>query len=75
VKVRLLKDVPQGGGVKMSPARRATARPQLRPDGQWVEAPERVGAPAVSWSKGAVIEMSDASGRKYIDRGFAEEVE
>lgn len=57
MKVRLLKNVIEGGGVKV-----ARRKPQA--DGTYtIETP---------FVKDAVLEMSDASAQKYIDGGFAE---
>jgi hypothetical protein len=60
VKVKLLKNVFENGGVKCS-------RRRKQPDGTYlIETP---------FVEGAVIEMSDASGQKYIDQGIAVKVE
>lgn len=67
MKVRLLKDIYQDGGLNpqtgepMPPVLKTTVRPNRRQ--------------AFHWFKGTVIEMSEASGQKYIDAGDAEKVE
>jgi hypothetical protein len=59
MKVRLLQNVVENGGVKI-------VRRRKQADGTY--------AIEVPFVKGAVIEMSDASGQKYIDAGAAERV-
>lgn len=59
MKVRLLSNVVENGGIKM-------ARRHLQPDGKY-----KFEQPFV---KGAPIEMSDKSAQKYIDKGLAEAV-
>jgi len=59
MKVRLLSHLVEQGGIKM-------ARRHLQSDGTY-----RLQTP---FTKGSVIEMSDASAQKYIDKGLAEAV-
>lgn len=54
MRVKLLRDIDNGGKVKVR-ARR--------------------GRPPVALFEGTVIEMSDTSAKKYIDKGWAEPVE
>jgi hypothetical protein len=59
MKVRLLKNIVESGGIKLT-------RRRPRPDGTYeVEIP---------WIEGTEMEMSDSSAQKYIDRGDAEAV-
>lgn len=60
MKVKLLKNVFENGGIKCSRRRR-------QPDGTY--------AVEVAFVEGAVIEMSDPSGQKYVDQGLAVKVE
>lgn len=57
MKVRLLQNIVENGGVKIVQRRKQA-------DGTY--------AIEVPFVKGAEIEMSDASGQKYIDAGVAE---
>lgn len=56
-RVRLLKNVVEEGGIKLTRRRR-------QPDGTY--------AVEVPWVKGAVIQLSLASAQKYVDAGVAE---
>lgn len=60
MKVRLLSDVLENGGIK-------TVRRHLQSDGTY-----KLVQP---FTKGRVIEMSDASAQKYIEKGLAESAE
>lgn len=74
MRIRLLEDVVEydrhgeSVGIKTSKRRnRAWGPPQVVYD-QLVESKEPEFT-VISWTKGAVIDMSDASGQKYIDAG------
>lgn len=59
MKVRLLNNIVEGGGIKLT-------RRRPRADGTY--------GVDIAWVVGAEIEMSDSSALKYIERGDAEEV-
>jgi hypothetical protein len=59
MKVRLLKNIVESGGIKLT-------RRRPRGDGTYEV--------DIAWVVGAEIEMSDASAQKYIERGDAEAV-
>lgn len=63
MQVRLMKDVIEG--------ETRNAVNQVVKEGQ-LKRSVRTGRPVVEWKKGAVIDMSETSARKYIDAGFAE---
>lgn len=76
MKVELTCDIMEDGRIKQSPRRKATFKDQLHRDldtGQMktVRISERVGSPPVLWAAGTIIEMSDATAQKFIDRGWA----
>lgn len=71
-KVKLLRDVHEGAALKQSPARQARVREQRHANGSVTLAQERLGSAAVNWIAGTVVEMSEASARKYVERGLAE---
>lgn len=74
MKVKLLKNVLEGGGVKVSIRHRM--EPATVKDAAGNEHTVYVRMPRETvFVTGAIIEMSDASGQKYIDRGLAEKYE
>ena len=74
-KVKLLQDVKEGGYVKQSRRREPTFKAQLLPNGSVVNAPMRAGAAPALWAAGTVIEMSETSAKKYVERGLGEIVD
>lgn len=74
MKVKLLKDVVQGGRVKQS--RRGGLRERSSPDGtpltpEYLPNQNHVDTDFV---RGAEVQVSEATGKKWIDQGLAEEV-
>lgn len=69
--VRLKQHVVEGGGIKMAVKANKDWTPPKAVDGKVVECglPEKK---IVAYTKDAVIEMSDASAKKYIEKGLAE---
>lgn len=73
MKVKLLTDILVDGVIRQSPRREPTFKQQWDPtEKKHVRVPVRVGSEPLLWVKGAVVEMSDASAKKYIECGQAE---
>ena len=74
MRVKLLQNILEGGGVKVSIRHRM--EPAVAKDADGNEQTVYIRKPRETvFVKGAIIEMSDASGQKYIDRGLAEKYE
>jgi hypothetical protein len=76
-KVRLTQDIMETDKIKQAPRRRPTFKEQIQRNPKTgetkiVEVPERVGSEPFLWTEGAVVEMSEASAKKYVESGRAE---
>lgn len=78
MKIKLKVDIIENDYIKQSPRKKPTFKDQQQRDPVTgkrvtVSVPVRVGAEPILWATGAVIEASDTTAQKYIERGWAEE--
>lgn len=71
MQVKLTQDIREAGSLKVSPGRVGQTRKQLQPNGTYVDVDVRDAHEPQPWVKGAVIDMSEATARKYIAAGKA----
>lgn len=80
MRVKLLKDIYEGGQIKITPGRAERRGIQMQPKEKGVipavmvpvEIITRTGRKPFVWTEGTVLEMSDATAARYIERGDAE---
>lgn len=71
MKVKLLQHIPEGNGIKRADRKNRDWTPPRIEDGKLVESNQSE-KKMIAYVAGAIIEMSDASAKKWIDRGWAE---